>query len=219
MNRRLVSLLSGLILCITLLLGSGGCASATPPKTPPSDPVSVFVTDYGIHSSLILPLRADDGVYIEYAFGDFGYAALNRDGPLDALGALFCSIGSGIGRQYLRTPINGDVPILIYEPKTMVRIQASQAKVNELLQELEYRFNNAKGPVVHNELTKINWRKDHPHYSAFNNCNQLTARQLKVLGYTVRGWVLFPMDIKGEPVNPQAWKDPSKDAGGLSGSR
>jgi hypothetical protein len=216
---RFATFAAGVLLSLAVVISGSGCASVTPPKTPPPDPVTVFVTDYGIHSSLVLPVRDDDGLYIEYAFGDFGYAALNRDGPIDAIGALLWSFGSGIGRQYLRVPPGGTVPVLIYAPNRMTRITASRAKVDALLIELEARYNDGIGPIVHNELTKINWRKDRQHYSLFNNCNQLTARQLRGLGYDVRGAVFMPLQVKGQTVVPHAVKDGVKSPGGMSGSR
>lgn len=210
------------MLCVMamLLVVITGCATVTPPKQPPREPVSVFVTDYGIHSSLILPLD-DDGLYVEYAFGDFGYAALNQAGLHDALGALCWSFGSGFGRQYLRVPPGADSPMLVYLPVRMSRIVADRPAVKEVLAMLDARYNANDGPVTFNDITKIEWKRDKQHYSLFNNCNQLTADQFKTLGYQVHGPVfLSGFNVKGaEPVDPHAIKDKSKSPGGMSGSR
>src|SRR5437016_2299558 len=71
------------------LLGAGGCMTMVTPPTHPQHPVQVFLTDQLIHSSVLLP--TDDGRYIEYAFGDWNYAALNHCWPHDAIGAMFFS--------------------------------------------------------------------------------------------------------------------------------
>src|SRR5437016_69566 len=77
-----------------LVLLSSGCASVYPqPK--PTRPTAVYIADYGIHSSLIIP--NGDGRYVEYAFGDWYYAALNHCWPNDALGALLVSAKSTLG--------------------------------------------------------------------------------------------------------------------------
>lgn len=211
----LAKLVAGLVLSLAV-----GCANVTPPAQRAADPVDVYLTDYGVHSSLILPVD-DDGLYVEYAFGDFGYAALNRDGPFDAVGALLFSCGSGIGRQYLRVPPGEDSPTLIYFPKKMRRLSASRQRVDQVLVEMNHRYDRAEGKPVYNDLTKITWRRDHQHYSLFNNCNQLTARQLRTLGYGVHGPVLSPafkLSV-GELVDPRAVKAPGKNPGGLWGSR
>lgn len=202
-----------------LILVATGCARVVKPAVAPADPVAVYLTDYGVHSSLILPV--DEDLYVEYAFGDFGYAALNRDGPLDALGALFFSFGSGLGRQYLRVMPGHESPTLIYHPKVMRRVTASRERVDEVLNTLDARYEAATGPEVFNDLTQITWKRDHQHYSLFNNCNHLTARQLRALDFDVRGLVCSPkFNVAfGEPVDPRAEKAPGKDPGGLWGSR
>ena len=46
------------ILCCLCLLAPGllgGCATIYPPQQHLSDPVAVYVADYGVHSSLLLP--------------------------------------------------------------------------------------------------------------------------------------------------------------------
>lgn len=211
-----------LLLSISLLVatGSGGCATVSPPKQRPVDPVDVFITDYGVHSSLILPVD-NDGLYVEYAFGDFGYAALNNDGLHDAVGALLFSFGSGFGRQYLRVPPGGDTPVLMYFPKRMSRLVASRASVKEVLADMDARYDGNAGSITYNEITRIDWKRDKQHYSLFSSCNHMTAAQLKKLGYQVHGPALFSgFNVRGsQPVDPKAIKDESKDAGGMSGSR
>lgn len=204
---------------ISLLLFAAGCASVAKPNVAPADPVNVYLTDYGVHSSLILPV--EDDLYVEYSFGDYGYAALNRDGPIDAVGALLCSFGSGLGRQFLRVMPGYESPTLIYYPKRMRRMTASRQRVDRVLQQLDARYAGATGPEVYNDLTKITWKRDRQHYSLFNNCNHLTARQLRALGFDVNG-IVFSPKFKvgfGEEVNPRAEKEPGKNPGGLWGSR
>jgi hypothetical protein len=186
-----------------------GCAVVTAPKQAPADPVAFFITDYGIHSSLILP-ENDDGLYVEYAFGDYGYAVLNHDQIWDALGALLVSGKSGFGRQYLRVPPGCSSPMLEYLPSKMTRLTASRAAVDRLRASLDVRYSQSRSRVVHNDITHINWKEDRQHYSLFNNCNQLTAHQLKQLGYGVHGPVFlshFKLDV-GEPISPETIKNP-----------
>ena len=65
-----------------------------PPQQSLKEPVTVYVADYGVHSSLLLP--TGDGRFVEYAFGDWGYAAQNHCLPQDAVGAgVVVPIGAG----------------------------------------------------------------------------------------------------------------------------
>jgi hypothetical protein len=219
-RRTMIRLTVLLITCSVLPGAGGGCVSVTPPKTPPKDPVYVYVTDYGIHSSVVLPLT-DDGLYVEYAFGDYGYAALNRDSPIDAIGALFFSFGSGFGRQLTRVAPGDEAPTLVYAPNAITRIPAERELVKKALSELSSRYEANTGKIVHNEITQIDWKRDKQHYSALNNCNQLTAEQLRTLGYGVKGFPLFSAFHVpgGEKVKVKAIKDATKSPGGMSGSR
>jgi len=43
------------LLLILIATGAGGCATTVVPPPHPFEPVPVFLTDYGRHSSLLLP--------------------------------------------------------------------------------------------------------------------------------------------------------------------
>jgi hypothetical protein len=180
--RRTSSLLILACLCLCT-----GCATTVHPDAKPIDPVPVFLTDYGVHSSLMLP--NSDGRYVEYSFGDFGYAALNRGGPHNALGALLASNRSGIGRRFLSIRPGADVPVATYAPMSVQKIYANRFQVSALVKELDERFRRGAGggTVVHNPVTDNVFVVDDQHYSVVNNCNHMTARMLRQLGCEVRG--------------------------------
>ncbi len=172
------------ILLLTIALCTG-CATTVRPEARPVDPVTVFLTDYGVHSSLMLPTT--DGRYVEYSFGDFGYAALNKGGPHNALGALLISGQSGIGRRFLTVVPGEDTPRPAYAPKTVRRLYANRIEVYALVKELDQRFRSGADKPVHNAVTDAVFVKDSEHYSFANNCNHMTARMLRELGCEVRG--------------------------------
>src|SRR5688572_21652742 len=181
--RRISSTL--LLLCFIACV-STGCATTVRPQSKPIDPVPVFLTDYGVHSSLMLPTL--EGRYVEYSFGDFGYAALNRGGPHNALGALFASGQSGIGRRFLSIRPGEEMPRPVYAPKSVQKLYANRWQVNALVNELDARYRkNSGAPEVHNPITDNLFVKDTERYSIANNCNHMTARMLRQLGCQVRG--------------------------------
>src|SRR4051812_12568039 len=84
-----------LVLCLLALTGCGGVI------TPPShlrDPVAVYVTDYGRHSSVLLP--TDTGGLVDYQVGDWNWIAAGHRHWYNALGAIFFSEGTALGRRY-----------------------------------------------------------------------------------------------------------------------
>jgi hypothetical protein len=172
------------ILAVTLLWCTG-CATTVRPEAKPIDPVPVFLTDYGVHSSLMLP--TSDGRYVEYSFGDYGYAALNRGGPHNALGALLVSGQAGIGRRYLTVRPGEENPRPAYAPKSFQKLYANRFEVSALVKELDERYRNGKEKPVHNPVNDTVFVKDSEHYSIANNCNHMTARMLRQIGCDVKG--------------------------------
>src|SRR5690242_20007978 len=82
---------------VLVLLALSGCATSVTPPTTLRDPVTVYVTDEGIHSSVLLPVGGNR--YMEYAKGDWNYAALSNHWPWDVMGALFFSQQGALGRR------------------------------------------------------------------------------------------------------------------------
>ena len=69
-----------------VLLSLTGCSWTVRPPAHPSSPVNVYLTDYGRHTSLILP--TPDNRLAEYAFGDWDFFALGHAGFLNGIRAL-----------------------------------------------------------------------------------------------------------------------------------
>jgi hypothetical protein len=178
------------ILLACLAGAGGGCATTVRPEAKPIDPVAVFLTNYGVHSSLMLP--TPDGRFVEYSFGDYGYAALNRGGPHNALGALFVSGQSGIGRRFLSVRPGEDAPRPAYAPLRVQRFYANRFQVYALVKELDRRYRNGSDEPVHNPITDNVFVKDPERYSLANNCNHMTGRMLRQLGCRVQGTTATP---------------------------
>jgi len=182
-----------LTLCCLCLLASGflgGCATIYPPQQSLKEPVTVYVADYGVHSSLLLP--TGDGRFVEYAFGDWGYAAQNHCLPQDAVGALVLSFQSALGRRYFELQPGETEPRPKERPWNLARVNCERTDVDALVQRLNARYEAAlrsQKPVT-NPDNGIEFVKDSEHYSMLNNCNHLTARSLEQLGCKVQGLVV-----------------------------
>lgn len=173
-----------------LLAFVGGCATNVYPQAKPIRPVAVYVADYGIHSSLLLP--AGDGRYVEYAFGDWNFAALNHCWPQDALGALLISFQSALGRRYITVAPGQTEPSPVHpSPHKIQVVYASRAAVEHVVKELDARYRRDMSVVRRNPDNGMDYVKDNEHYSVLNNCNHLTARCLREMGCDVRGLVVL----------------------------
>ncbi len=202
-----VSIAAVALFAAALGCSAGGCAAVQPPVKP-VDPVPVYLTNYGIHSSLILP-EQDRREFVEYAFGDWGYAVLNHDGPFDAIGALVVSEGSGFGKRTIAAD-GSDRPNFsgAAQQPAMHLIYASRKDVNELLGELEERYRGGGKPIL-NPASGMAFVPDSQHYSILNNCNHLTARCLAILGCKIGGVVVtsnFAVANPGKVTkSPKGW--------------
>lgn len=177
-----------LLICSAVAASAGGCATTVVPAGRIADPVSVYVADYGVHSSVMLPilLPQRSNQYVEYCFGDWRYAAENHCAPQDAVGALLASSQSAFGRRFIDVPAGG-VPRPSSPPKRLMLVRAAQSNVERLEKELDERWQRDADTVVHNPGTDVDFVKDGEHYSIANNCNHMTAHLLRELGCQIHG--------------------------------
>lgn len=187
---RYTRMLKNTAISLFLLFGVCGCAASVYPQSNPVTPTAVYVADYGIHSSLILP--NGDGRYVEYAFGDWNFAALNHCWPNDALGALLISFQSTLGRRFITLSPGEIEPHPVHPPPHQMQVvYASREEVMRVVREMDARYNRDTSVVMHNPDNDMDYVKDSEHYWVANNCNHLTARCLREMGCDVRGFVML----------------------------
>ena len=197
------------VLAVTLLIvacafASGGCVTTTiVPPAPSGDDVPVFVTDYGRHSSLIVPAKAR--YYNEYAFGDFNWFALSRTRGSDALRAMIWSAGSTLGRRQLE--LEFDDPAAVASDTTawkVLRFDAPRDRVEKLIEQLDAAYFARYDTVTYNPSSAMWFVRSREPYNALHNCNHLTARWLRQLGCEVRGSAIFSRFRLGGARRPAA---------------
>jgi len=186
---------------LLLLALAPGCAATIRPQQHVIDPVAVYVANYGIHSSVLLP--SGDGRFVEYCFGDWGFAAENHCWPQDALGALMASQESAFGRRFVTVPAGQIQPLPLHpSPRRIDHVYAAREDVKRLLRELDERYQRgAARALVHNPDNDTDYVKDTERYGALNNCNHLTARSLRTLGCRIDGTTFFAnFEVEGKQV-------------------
>jgi hypothetical protein len=179
---------------------SGCITSITPPGTL-KDPVTVYLTDEGIHSSVLLPVGGNK--YMEYAKGDWNYAVMRHHWPWDVMGALFFSQQGAIGRRVVEVHAGPKVPKL--PDARLNTLQVERARVAELLVQLEMRYLQGSD-LQENPDTGLYFRRVPEPYSFFNNCNAMTKQSLEQLGCKVESRSPFAI-YKVHSVQPVLLRD------------
>jgi len=129
---------AGLLLVVGVLgLPQPGCSARIIPPAAPPRPQTVLVTDYGKHSSLVLP--DGSGHLVEFAFGDWNYFALSDTHWYNALQAVFFSQGSTIGVRHFDFGTDVDELAQRLGCVTVLRISVDSPSIQLLRQQLTQR--------------------------------------------------------------------------------
>jgi hypothetical protein len=171
---------------ILVLVGLCGCGATIIPPPAPGDPVTVAVTDYGRHASVVFPDRDGRGS-VEYTFGDWDWFAAGRNGATDAVQAMLWSRGSTLGRRHVDGPPDspGLKDDLLADRVLLLRVPRDRAAA--LRDALGARFEMRANQSLYNQVMELHFIPDDERYGLCHNCNHVTARWLRALGCDVRG--------------------------------
>ncbi len=173
------------LLCLLLAaFGMAGCQQRIEPPATVSDPVGVFVIDYGRHASLALP-REEAGL-VEWSWGDWNWFALERTGPLQGLQALFASPRSTLSRRELAPTKNAEELARSVGAEEILSFAVERERARALLRQLEARWLHRRDEAVTHPSGRI-FVPDDARYSLFNNSVHQLARWLEALGADVSG--------------------------------
>ncbi len=166
------------------MVAGSGCWTVTPPKQV-KDPVPIYLADYGVHSSVMLPFSP--GMYAEYSFGDYAYTVEDRDMPWNAVAALLISFQSTLGRTLTPVSPTDSVPPTHRRPRRIYVLYVERSKANAVVDKLEARYESDHPPREYSTDTQAFYVKDDHHYSLFSTCNHMSANILQDSGCTVHG--------------------------------
>ena len=187
------------VMLVYAAVAGGGCTTTvTPPRNPP-DPVSVYLADYGRHSSLLLP--DPRGHLTEYAFGDWDWFALRHTSSGDGVRALLFSRYATLGRRQLGVDDRddaGDISKATQAAK-VEQLQVSRSRVDTLLRRLDSFYDAHIDTVTYSPASNLWFVCYQGDYSACHNCNHATAGWLRELGCDVRGPVMLSKFVARAP--------------------
>jgi hypothetical protein len=179
---------SASLILIMFAFAGAGCATTVVPPRDVRDPVTVYLTDYGRHSSLLMPV--DETMLIEYAFGDFDFFALEHWRWWDMLRVAMYSKRSTLGRRVVAmqpdaASLRDELGLVNAQP-----IIVERQRVQELERKLDERFTARLDTQVFGQTTELWFVQDPRHYSVSKNCNAQTADWLRELGCEIHGGAL-----------------------------
>lgn len=174
----LVAVASGLVSCAT---------TVTPPGKV-SDPVTVYLADYGRHSSVLLP-RPEAG-FVEFEYGEWRWFALNETGFWAAWRALCWPSTGTLGRREWTVAAAEELRVRFGEME-VYELAVERERAAALRRQLEERWARNASTAVFNPTYDLHFVRDDRAYHLGHNCNPAVAGWLRELGCGVRGPALF----------------------------
>jgi len=194
-------------LATACVLLAGFCAGCTARITPPAhltNPVSVYVADYGRHSSIILPTGGPN--LIEYTYGDWQLYAQNRYRWYIGFTKLLLTEQGAMGRRTIEFVANEQDLRKRVWAKRLIKIEVEHDLAASLLSELETMYNSRIETQIYNAPVTTYFVQHDSRYWLMNNCNHATAEYLRRLGCDVRGCTVlsgFKVRPPGRTIEPE----------------
>ena len=168
-----------------LLLAAGlagllvGCVNRITPPPSTREPTTVYIVDYGVHASLLLP--RDSQTHVEYAFGEWEWFALDHD---DWYRAIPLAVGSHPGALGRRRVSAADESAIAGElhPKALYPVTLDRSAVDALLQSLDTAFDAQNARQVYGVKACLDFVPSERTYGLFQNCNTVVADWLGEAG-------------------------------------
>ncbi len=173
-----------LLLLLLAGFGLGGCQHVIEPPAAVSDPVRVYVIDYGRHASLALP--EEDSTLVEWSWGDWNWFALERTGVSEGLQALFASSRSTLSRRELAAAGDAEDLGARVGAEEVLALSVERERARALQRHLEGRWLRRREQAVTHRSGRV-FVPEEARYSLFNNSVHELARWLEALGATVSG--------------------------------
>lgn len=194
----------GICSVIFPLVCLSGCATFVTPPAHPADPVTVYLTDYGRHSSLLLPSVRQSG-YDEWAFGDWEFFAKGDTRWWVAMRAVLYSPQSTLSWRYVAPQsLSSDAKMQSdLKCKRLMRLQAPRCRVEALAADLYARFHRDSSTPVYSSYSSMWHVPDYEHYWGLHNCNHVTAAWLRRLDCKPCGPAIWSNFKLNPPVKKQ----------------
>jgi hypothetical protein len=184
-----------------------GCGAVITPPMHVEAPATIYVMDYGRHTTLLLPAvdeaSADalsgEGLgsggasecWIEYAYGEWRWFALDETDWIRVFPVMLWPTRGALGRvSWEMGP--GEIQRERWIPEDgLISLDVEAAQVAKLLARLDERYESIVETHLYGERHRLHFVQDEASYHLFHNCNHETARWLRELGCEVEGLAIL----------------------------
>jgi hypothetical protein len=156
-----------------------------PPEVP-ATPVSVFVIDYGRHSSLILPDTTGTSL-IEYAYGDWDWFALGRNKWYDVFPTLFLPTRGTLGRRSLQVDPDTLALRRVIWCEEIHEVVVDRDDALGLIRRLHGEFEKHRESIYFKSMYALEFVHSDRAFHLFHNCNHELADWLRELDCDIQG--------------------------------
>ena len=174
-------------ICCAIPAVLAGCGATVVPPASPAEPTTVYLCDYGVHSSLLLPTGG--GRYVEYLYGDWNWAALDHTRWYDAIGAVFFSRQAALGRRFIFAPAGRIGPVPNPPPESEMSLVVDGIGCAAVVKQLDARWESHRltATVPTPAGGYFSYVRDDQPYGWLHDCNHQTADCLRAIGCEVHG--------------------------------
>ena len=157
--------------------------TVVPPR--PADPATVYLVDYGRTTTLVLTVA--ENKMVAYAYGDWTYYALRKQGPVESVAALLWPTQGTLGRKEINGPSDVETVRRELGPglEEIHQFDVERHALARLHAKLDDIYYDRLGTAVESYgMTFVH----HPEpYTYWSNSNHMTAEWLRELGCETRG--------------------------------
>lgn len=172
-----------------LLVAACGCTMVIRPPSAVPDATTVYIADYQLHASLLLP-RAD-GTLTEYAYGEWDWFALNHEGVLDALRIAAFPARGALGRRTLAAAADADELRALMGVEAVYPVAVDPLRAAIVLRHLDDAYAAEQATEIYNPQEQMTFVRSGRLYWTGWNCNHALAAWLDELGCDVSGCRAF----------------------------
>jgi len=182
-GRRMILLAVCAVVVAAQLVPLGIPTTVVPPR--PGDPAAVYLVDYDKTSSLVLTVG--ENRLVAYAYGDWAYYALRKQGPVETVAALLWPTQGTLGRKEINGPSNLDTVRreLGAGLEEIHQFDVERPAVARLHAKLDgIYYDHLSTATESYGMTFVHHPKP---YTYWSNSNHVTAEWLRELGCETRG--------------------------------
>lgn len=194
---RLVLKRGGGTLLMLIVMGAvalwiAGCGAIVTPPMNVEEPATVYVLDYGRHTTLLLPAGSgEEEHWVEYAYGEWKWFALDETDWTRVFPVMLWPTQGALGRLEWSVEPDDVRRERFVSEEGFIKVDVEAGDAQALLERLNKRYASRAGTYQYGVKSRLHFVHDDASYHLLHNCNHETARWLRELGCDVDGLAIL----------------------------